>query len=63
VPCRIPKQKILAAFYTPDGKKEKKEIAWLENSYLMVAADRKTYIGGYAVAQGLNKEYGLLQQL
>jgi hypothetical protein len=59
-PCRIPKQKINVAFYNEAGKKEKREINWLEHSYLMVANDRKTWIGGYAVAQGFNQELGLL---
>merc|ERR1711990_107407 len=45
VPCRIPKQKITVGFYNAEGKKEKKDIQWLEHSYLMVANDRKTWIG------------------
>jgi len=59
-PCRIPKQAFLATFYDENGAKlEKKEITWLEPSYLMVD-NKKTYIGGYAVANGLGQELSLL---
>lgn len=63
LPCRIPKQKITVKFFLENGKKEAREIAWLENSYMMMGADRKTPIGGYAVVMGTGQELSLLEQL
>jgi len=63
LPCRIPKQKFPVAVWDAEGKKTKTEINWLEHSYLMMAADKRTPIGGYAVACGTGQEYSLLQQL
>jgi len=52
VPCRIPKQKFATKFFREDGKKEVKEIQWLESSYFIMDKAKKKYIGGYGVCMG-----------